>query len=215
MIDFPLQKNSFSCEAARRLDVGGVRVDFVVVTVSEDVSSPVRASHLAEELVAMRIGCERRFVHVATLMPSGRPVATVRGRAATIFLSTSNAGGLAGAVSCVSGGVGLDIVDVAEAGRPLETFFTPDERALVRGNDGRMRARLWAAKEAAYKAARLDEGFRPLAVAIEPVGPMDFSWSVQGIHRRVEGKGVFATAGKRVVAVAVASISVEQRARSA
>lgn len=215
MIDRASQKNAFSCEAARRLDVGGVRVDFVVVAVSGDVSSSVRASHLAEELVAVRFGCERRFVHVATLMPSGRPVATVRGRPAAVFLSISTAGGLAGAVSCVTGGVGLDIVDVAEAGRPLETFFTPDERMLVRADGGRMRARLWAAKEAAYKASRLDEGFRPLAVAIEDMGPTDFGWSVQGIHRHVRGRGVFANAGGRVVAVAAAFASVEQRARSA
>ena len=40
----------------------------------------------------------------------------------------------------------------AEAGRGLDFWFTPEELELE-PDEGLLRARLWAAKEAAYKAA--------------------------------------------------------------
>ena len=192
---------------SRGLDIAGRRVDVAFEEVSEDVATSAAAARLAEDLVAARIGCERRRVRVAALMPSGRPVATVGGREAEAFVSVSHGGGLVAAAVCATGGVGLDVVDAAEAGRRLDAWFTPDERGMLPGHEGRSRARLWAAKEAAFKAARLDEGFRPLAVAIAPRGRVGFRWSVRGDHRRAGGLGIFTAVGGKVVAVAVAADS--------
>jgi hypothetical protein len=205
MIDCASRTAAARHRASQRLDIDGWRVDVAFEEVSEGVATSAAAARLAEDLVAARIGCERQQVRVAALMPSGRPVATIFGRETEAFVSVSHGGGLVGAAVCATGGVGLDIVAAAEAGRGLDCWFTSHELAMFAGGEGRPRARLWAAKEAAYKAARLDEGFRPLAVAIEHRGTAGFRWSVRGDHRHASGQGVFTTAHGQVVAVAVAA----------
>lgn len=205
MIDSPLRTIPAFHRVSRGLDIAGRRVDVAFDEAADGVSASAAAARLAEDLVAARLGCERRQVRVAALMPSGRPVATVRGRETTVVVSVSHGGGLAGAAVCATGGVGIDIVDAAEAGRRLDAWFTSDEADIPPGDEDQPRARAWAAKEAAFKAARLDEGFRPLAVAIEHRGADGFRWTVRGDHRRVGGLGVFTAVGGTVVAVAVAS----------
>lgn len=205
MIEWRERTNRLRHRLPRGLDVAGWRVDVAFDEAPAGVATSAKAARLAEDLVAARLGCERRVVHVAALMPSGRPVATVQGREPRIFVSVSHGGGLVGAAICDRGSVGRDIVEAAEAGRSLEAWFTADELAMVSGDDGWLRARLWAAKEAAFKAARLDEVFRPRAVAIECRGPAGFRWSVRGRQRRVDGQGLFTSAGRKVVAVAVAA----------
>ena len=191
---------------SRSLDVAGCHVDLVIDEAVDRIGISAAAARLAEELVAARIGCERRLVRVAPLSPSGRPVAMVRGRGATVSVSVSHVGGLFGAAVCGTAGVGLDIVDPAAAGPALDAWFTPDELALFPG-DGLLRPRLWAAKEAAYKAAGVDDGFRPRRVAIEQLDTTGFCWIVRGQHRRVDGRGVFTTAGPCLVAVVTAAAS--------
>jgi 4'-phosphopantetheinyl transferase EntD len=186
------------------LEVAGCRVALAIDEMAELAMASAEAARLAEDLVATRIGCERRQVRVAGLMPSGRPVAMVRGRAAAVSVSVSHSGGMIGAAACASAGVGLDIVHPTEAGPSLDVWFTPDELSLVPDKDGLLRARLWGAKEAAFKAARLDEGFRPRAVRVDDLGRTGFRWSVQGEHGPVCGQGVFTLAGTHLVAVAVA-----------
>jgi phosphopantetheinyl transferase (holo-ACP synthase) len=185
------------------LEVAGCRVDLSIVEVAEFAVASAEAARLAEDLVAARIGCEKRQVRVAALMPSGRPVAMVRGRAAAVSVSVSHSGGLIGAAACVTAVVCLDIVDPAEAGRSLDVWFTPNELALVPDEDGLLRARLWGAKEAAFKAARIDDGFRPCAVEIDDLCRTGFRWSVHGEHEPVCGQGIFTEAGTYLVAVAV------------
>jgi phosphopantetheinyl transferase (holo-ACP synthase) len=216
MIDHALLTAAFRHRMGRRIAAAGRRVDVAFDETPEGVAPSAAAARLAEDLVAEQIGCERRLVHVAAMMPSGRPVAAVRGRETTVGVSLAHAGGLVGAAVCAVCGVGLDIVDAAAAGPNLDIWFTSDELATFRDH-GRPRARLWAAKEAAFKAAGLDEGFRPLAVAIGRSGTAGFRWSVRGNHRNVGGEGVFAAAGRQVVAVALAtaSMSIAHPSRSA
>lgn len=216
MIDCPSRNNGVRHRVSRGLGVGGSRVDVAFAEASAGVATSAAAARLAEDLIASRLGCDRRLVHVAALMPSGRPVATVRGRETRIVVSMSHSGGQLGAAVCATGGVGLDIVDADEAGPSLDVWFTSDEIAMLRGDDDRPRERLWAAKEAAFKAAGLDEGFRPLAVAIEHLRPAGFRWSVRGDHRRVSGQGVFTAIGRQIVAVAVAAAATnfDHQARS-
>jgi len=103
-----------------------------------------------------------------------------------------------------SGGLGIDLVDPAEAGRGLDFWFTPDELALE-PDEGLLRARLWAAKEAAYKAAGIDEELRPRTVTIESLSPGRFVWTARGRYAAAAGGGRFITAGRHVVAVAAST----------
>lgn len=189
----------------RRMAIAGCHVHLSIDTAAERVGASVEAARLAESLVAARVGCERRMVRVAALMPSGRPLAMVQGRPAPVAVSVSHSGSLIAAAACETAGVGIDIVDPAEAGRALDIWFTPDELALLPDEDGLLRARLWGAKEAAFKAARLDDGFRPCSVEIDDLGRTGFRWSVRGEHGPVEGRGGFTMAGMHLVAIAVAT----------
>lgn len=216
MIDSLPQARLLRRRIGHSLDLAGCHVDLAIDEWVDHIGTSAAAARLAEQLVAAHIGCERRLVRVAALPPSGRPVATVQGRGATVSVSVSHVGGLFGAAVCGTASVGLDIVDPAEAGPALDAWFTPDELALFPDGDGLLRARLWAAKEAAFKAAGLDDGFRPRGVAIGQLDMRGFCWTVRGQHRRMDGRGVFTMACTSIVAIAVAAASarVEHQAGS-
>lgn len=205
MIDFSPRRDVTPHSVVRVLTLAGCRVDLAIVEMTDRAGASAAAVRLAEQLVAERSGSERRAVRVAALPPAGRPVATVLGRKTTISVSLSHDAGLCGAAVCDGGGVGLDIVDAASVRKASDVWFTSDELSLM-PDDGLLRARLWAAKEAAYKAARLDEGFRPRRVAIEGLWTSGFRWSVRGDHRLVRGAGTFFH-GPHVIAVSVATES--------
>ena len=63
--------------------------------------------------------------------------------------------------------VGIDLVGEHEAdGRALQTWFEPSEHELVSIGDSGEALRLWAIKEAVYKAANQDDPFAPRRVCI-------------------------------------------------
>jgi hypothetical protein len=215
MIDCPAPTRPSRRCIDRRTAIAGCHVDFSIDLSADGSGVSGEAARLAEDLVAARVGCERRLIRVAALMPSGRPVAMVRGRSAALSVSVSHIGSMIAAAICGTADVGIDIVDPAQAGRSLDVWFTPDELALLPDEDGLLRARLWGAKEAAFKAARLDDGFRPCAVEIDDLGRTGFRWSVHGEHEPVCGQGIFTEAGTRLVAIAVvASTTTAHQARS-
>jgi hypothetical protein len=188
-----------------RLRVGSWTIDVVCATPADrHESQSGLAARLAEELVAAGLDLPREAVRVAGMPPSGRPVAMVHGVAVGMAVSLSHVRGVAGAAASAQASIGIDIVDPAEAGRELDAFFTPDELALAPDDDGLLRGLLWSAKEAAFKAARLDVGFCPRAVAIESLVGNGFEWTVSGPHRLVSGAGSFAWAGRHIVAIAAA-----------
>jgi hypothetical protein len=162
---------------------------------------------LAEGLVAATASVPRSEVRVARLAPSGRPSARVAGMDRAPSVSVSHVRGLYGAAVSTDGAVGLDLVDPVEAGPGLDVFFSPDELAALRDDTAAMRPRLWAAKESAYKAARLDAAFHPRQVAIGAISGHGFSWTVRDRHAAVHGRGVFGTVGRHVWAVALAVAS--------
>lgn len=189
----------------------GLRVeDWTVAAVFErplarcDAPS-AECGRLAEDLVAATLGVAGTDVRVAGLQPTGRPVARVAGRERGPSVSVSHVRGLIGAAVCTAGQVGLDIVDPADVGRTLDVFFTPDELALMPDDVGLVRTLLWAAKEAAYKAARLDVAFRPRQVAIEGLSAAGFTWRVRDRATAVVGAGRFAMVGRHVVGIAATS----------
>jgi phosphopantetheinyl transferase (holo-ACP synthase) len=187
----------------RRLTVAGHGVDLAIAAVDRHAGpEPAAARALAEDLAATLLAADRRDLRIAALAPSGRPVLSVAGRVAQIAISLSHVEGLVAAAVTSTAGVGIDLVDPAEAGRGLDFWFTPEELALE-PDEGLLRARLWAAKEAAYKAAGLDEELRPRTVAIESLGLHAFTWTARSGFVRAAGAGRFLTAGRHVVAVAV------------
>jgi len=161
------------------------------------------ALRLAEDLVVTTLAADAGQVRVAGLAPSGRPVAWVAEAADPPSVSVSHVRGMLGAAVATDGSVGLDIVDPADAGRALDLFFSPEEMALAPDDLGLLRALLWAAKEAAYKAARVDTEFRPRKVTIASLSGNAFTWVVRDRHVVVEGTGRFATVARHVVAIAV------------
>lgn len=190
-----------------RLRVGPWQVDACFVTPADaaDASLSRQAACLAEELVAGHLDVDRDTVRLAALMPSGRPVAVVDGMPSGMSVSISHLDGLVGAGTCDDARVGLDIVDPAEAGRGLDVWFTPDELALLPDDHGLLRPLLWAAKEAAYKAAHLDTEFRPRTVTILDLSPSGFTWTAGDRFAHVRGSGRFIGIHGHVVAVAVAA----------
>lgn len=196
----------------RGLRVGTASIDVIFARPGAAVESPSAATmRLAEELAAATLGRPRASVRVAALPPSGRPVAVVGGREGAVRVSVSHVSGLLGAAVSLDGAVGLDIVEPAAAGRGLDAFLTPDELALVPDDLGLVRGLLWAAKEAAFKAARLDVEFRPRAITIESLCPGGFAWTLAAPFGRVAGAGWCAAVAGHVVAVA----AVEPAAASA
>jgi len=187
----------------RRLSVAGCAVELAIAAVDErHGSEPAVARELAEDLAARRLQADRRDLRIAGLAPSGRPVLLVGGRAAGLAVSLSHVEGLVAAAVAEGLGVGIDLVDPADAGRGLDFWFTPEELSLE-PDEGLLRARLWAAKEAAYKAAGLDEELRPRTVAIESLGLHAFTWTARSGFTTAAGAGRFLAAGRRIVTVAV------------
>lgn len=161
---------------------------------------------LAEDLACSSQGLDPGSVRVAALPPSGRPVATVAGEPARFAVSISHVRGLGAAVVSDAAWVGIDIVDPADAGRSLDCWFTPDELSLVPDDHGLLRAMLWAAKEAAYKAARIDTEFRPRTVTIEQMTANGFDWVARDGRAEFGGDGCYGTAGRHLIALAATPI---------
>lgn len=188
-----------------RLRVGGaaVHATFVKPAAPRDASSAA-AMRLAESLVVAAVGLPRESVRVAALPPSGAPVAAVHESVASPWISVSHVTSLIGAAASTEASVGLDIVAPGSAGRGLDVFFSAEERRLA-VESSPWRAMLWAAKEAAYKAARMDVAFQPLEIRILGLSPHGFAWLMHGPVRQVAGHGRLASVAGHVVAVASAT----------
>lgn len=187
----------------RHLSVGPWSVSCIFQQCADAyLSSSGVALRLAENLVANVLGIATDRVRVATLLPAGRPIVTVVDTACCPMVSVSHALGLYGAILSHEAQVGIDIVHPDEVAPSLETFFTPRERAMLWENNAFFCGCLWAAKEAAYKAARLDIGFQPLRVHINNLTVGGFQWSLFGPRGRVEGAGTLAMVNQCIVAFA-------------
>lgn len=188
------------------LQVAGLRVDLAISIERAPFGHSGAAARLAELLVAARLGCDPHLVRVAALPPSGRPVAMVQGGLPPPFVSLSHVDQLVAAAICVEAPVGLDIVAEADANPVLDIWFTADELTASTRNQKLVRQQLWSAKEAAYKAARIDVGFRPRDVRIAASSSAGFRWSVRGFQSSASGSGVFLNIGTYVMAVAVNTV---------
>lgn len=191
-----------------RLEIAGCAVDLAFTGANDPHGLSASAARLAEQLVAARLACDPRLVRVAALMPSGRPVAMLHGEPAPVFVSLSHTATLVGAAICREAPVGIDIVGPADTSPALDVWFSPEELAASAANptsdvEERLpRQRLWSAKEAAYKAAHIDVGFRPHDVRIADLSPTGFRWRLSGPHALVDGAGRLIEIDRHLVAIA-------------
>ena len=143
-------------------------------------------------------------IRVATLTPSGRPIALLSGELAAVRVSATHAGemiAVACRADCVGGsGVGVDLVDPESAGRGLDWW---DEDAASVSKTNAERAPFWAAREAAYKAAMVDVPFAPAKVAVAMLGDDGFGWRIDTPGGAVGGLGRFFQVADYLLAVAV------------
>jgi hypothetical protein len=165
------------------------------------IDAPANARRLAEDLVASVAALPVDVVRVATLLPSGRPVALVGAEAIPVAVSLSHLAGFAAvAASDQVPGVGVDAVDTAMTASTLEWWFDRCER---RWSAGTSPQHVWGAKEAAFKAAGIDGHFRPQRVNVRAEGVDGFRWDLVGRWRSACGAGRFVKVGRWLVAVAI------------
>jgi phosphopantetheinyl transferase (holo-ACP synthase) len=184
-----------SVEAAASLSVAGVR--------------------LAERIVAERLAVPVASIRVAPLLPSGRPIALHGGADSECGVSIAHLRrrlpcgspavdtGLVAAAACRGATIGIDLVsptDISPAA--LARFLSSDERATAAEPGGA--ALVWAAKEAAFKASGLDDGFQPRRIVVERLTTHDFAWRARGPFCEVHGTGRFVLDDDHVLAIAVA-----------
>lgn len=159
------------------------------------------ARRLAERVASDLVGVPLR---VACLLPSGRPVVSVADGAAPCVVSVAHTRRLIAAAACRhAGGVGIDLVPLDAPAKPLDWCCTPADVGDSGPGDRLARLRLWAAKEAAYKASRIDTGFQPRRMRIATIGPSRFTWSMATQSNAVRGSGAWLPADGHVLAVAV------------
>jgi hypothetical protein len=189
--------------SCRQLHVGPWCISFVLQSPADcGTFSPGVVHRLAENLVANVLDVDAHSVRVATLLPSGRPLVTVANAARVPTVSVSHVHRLHGAALSLEAQVGIDILHPDDATSSLETFLSSGELAMLPKKSSFFRGCLWAAKEAAYKAARLDIGFQPLRVHILDFTAEGFRWAVSGPYDRVEGVGRLATVNRHIAAFA-------------
>ena len=180
----------------RGLIVGAWSVEIGIATPAPGESLSGAARRLAERVVAEVTGLPAAGVRVASLLPSGRPIVTSDDGLLSLAVSVAHERRLVCAAVCAGAGIGIDVVDTSAARAGLDSWLNDAERAAASP------AMIWAAKEAAYKAAGLDAVFRPLGVAVEPSDDGTFAWTLRDDWRTVSGMGRFLEVGCHLVAVA-------------
>ncbi len=96
---------------------------------------------------------------------TSRPLALVDGKPAGMNISITHCDGIvAAAASGPNCSVGIDLVKSGSVTSTLQaTWMSPAERAQISQSafPDQTASMIWAAREAAFKACQLDEGFRP------------------------------------------------------
>jgi len=183
-------------QVERGIRVGIWRADLLLGVPAPGEMLSGAARRVGAVLVAERLGVPPPSVRIASLLPSGRPVALGDDGPLGLSVSLSHDRGLVGAVVSADARIGIDIVDPGSVGAGLGHWFDATEQRSART------APLWAAKEAAYKAAGLDVAFQPGAVTVTDDGPGAFRWTVRSPARAVDGQGAWFAAGRHLVALA-------------
>lgn len=127
-------------------------------------------------------------IEVLSRDPRGRgrrPCVLAAGRAVPLHVSLAHAGGTVWAAlsTCPHHRVGIDVVPRGSFhDRATGLWFTEAEQCWLRyACDPSLAARLWAVKEAVYKAANRGEPFVPACIEIGRDNSGRFTWSRDGV----------------------------------
>jgi hypothetical protein len=177
----------------------------------ESLTTGVR--RLAAALVGSHLRGRSDPIRIETVLPSGRPVATDSRGLLPVAMSLAHDAGLMAAAAAERCHVGIDVIAIESRSSGLDYWLDSDERRWERrtGAPGL----LWAAKESAYKAARLDTPFRPREITVAPEGGDGFRFTWSSRWHVVTGSGRFMVEGGYLVAVATASRHSQPRTVSA
>jgi phosphopantetheinyl transferase len=122
-----------------------------------------------------------------------RPEVRIAGREASWSLSISHTRIAVGAALCAVPGVcvGIDLVRDGPLGAGfLRTWFDPTEQTSVAAGDASELHRLWAIKEAVYKAAHGGEPFAPRRIRVQRTSAGRYTCTYRGValgdHCRVD-----------------------------
>jgi len=167
----------------------------------ESLSTGVR--RLAAEVIRDHLRGHHGMIRIATVLPSGRPVATDSTGPLRVTVSLAHDDGLMAAAAAERCNVGIDVIASKARSSGLDFWLDPGEQRWEKraGIPGL----LWAAKESAYKASRLDTPFRPREIAVSPRGDDGFRFTWSNRWHVVIGSGRLLVDEGHVVAVATAS----------
>jgi hypothetical protein len=166
------------------------------------------AHAITVDLVSRVLDRSPNGLGVVHAIPSRRPLLSGLREDENCTVSVSHAAGLV-AVAASSGGaiVGIDVVHIADAASSLAWCIRKEELPNDEQGDAfRSRARVWAAKEAAFKASFVDEPFRPRRVSIAPGSERSFAWRRLTDKGWEGGAGVWLNHDRHMVAVAAQGI---------
>jgi phosphopantetheinyl transferase len=126
---------------------------------------------LARQLVAEELGDSSAIEILSRdgLGRSVRPIVTIAGQPLPVSLSISHTRLAVLVALCAVPGVsiGADLVPCAPLGNGLMEFWFDEQEQLLAENCGALEAcRLWAAKEAVYKAANENDSFAPRQISL-------------------------------------------------
>jgi phosphopantetheinyl transferase len=114
-----------------------------------------------------------------------RPVVMINGRSARCSLSISHIKSAVIVAICddPSVTVGVDLVQKAELGKGfLRAWFDEDEQSRINPDDAAEICRLWAIKEAVYKAANQNDPFAPRRIRLRTGSAGEYQCTYRGVE---------------------------------
>lgn len=159
------------------------------------------ASRLAARLAGYATGRVQDAVRIERSEPSGRPLLTMDGKPASIYVSVSHLNQWCAVTLDATRSVGVDLAPLDAAHR-LAAWLQPEDRWAGAGPSRVMPAYCWAAREAAFKAVRLDIPFCPDDFALHALTDATFSWCYRVRHDSLTGLGRFSLHAGMVCALA-------------
>jgi phosphopantetheinyl transferase len=135
-----------------------------------------------------------------------RPVVTIDGRAALCSLSISHIKSAVIVAVCADPfvTVGVDLVQKAELGKGfLRAWFDEDEQSRIDPDDAEEICRLWAVKEAVYKAANQNDPFAPRRVRVRTGSAGEYRCTYRGVELGDRCRVTTWECGDQIAALAV------------
>ena len=135
-----------------------------------------------------------------------RPVVMIDGRSACCSLSISHIKSAVVVAVCADPfvTVGVDLVQKAELGKGfLRTWFDEDEQSRIDPDDAEEICRLWAVKEAVYKAGNQNDPFAPRRIRLRTGSAGEYRCTYRGVELGDRCRVTTWECGDQIAALAV------------